>query len=1397
MIIRVLLISCSSFLLFNTAATQTPEFAPGELIVKLKPSIALQKSFSAEGSKTGVASLDVLNESFSVKKIEPLLNHSSVRTSALHGVMKIRFAPETNLLERLPSYENDPNIEYAQPNYIHRIDSLPDDSLFSQQTYLQIVRAEAAWDIQRASPEIIVGVIDTGIDYHHPDLRDALWINPGEDLNGDSRVDPEDFNGLDDDGNGFIDDLRGWDFTDAPSFPDGGDFEIPDNDPFDENGHGTSVAGIIGATGDNRIGIAGLAFGCRIMNLRAGTSLGFLEEDDVAAAVVYAVENGARIINMSFGDDVASPLLRDVMQFAYNQNCVLVAAAGNSRSDQIHYPSGFSETISVGATNDDDQLASFSNYGSSVDVVAPGVNLLTTALNNTYRPFSCTSASAPLVSALAALILSKTPALSNEAVKGLILSTATDLGSPGWDNFFASGRIDAGAALASPFHSLARITQPQVDQAFASGPISIHGTAAGALLEEFALQIGVGETPAAWSELFREPNRQVIDELLFDLNITQLIDTVYTLRLVVQNKNGTTAEDKVRFFIDRTPPVISNFRQTPTLDADRQALLLEFQTDDLCDAAVHFRARLRRQAAGSLDDFQRLPLRFRTRDHRTLISQQIFFGDLEFFIAVTNGAGLKTSSEIFRADLSAPPVGGVPIQQLSQNLPAGFLLNKPADFDGDGFKEIILNEYENFNFQLLNFFEFDLIQFQEVHALTRVLIPRDWGDSDGDGLLEILCGFGSKSYMFEPAAPGQFPTQLVWADTTNELWASRFADLDQDGRGEIILRKDETFTVWETTGDNQFALVDSFPNPTAGSNFVGAPRSEISDFDGDGRLEILFGDFDGDVYIYENRGNDRYEFTWADRLPLIDAIDYLTSGDYDGDGAAEFVAGCHTDPSLDLESEFDSRRWLYRIYQRDGDNSFTAVWEQSFSGFQSPAQFDAGVSSGDIDNDGRSEILINVFPDFYIVDYDPTFAEYRVIWHAAPNRSNSAVVGDFDRDGRNEFYFNNGEQIVGYQYFSEFNGPPTPVAFSGRPLGPNRIDLSWLPTQSRDGFQIYRDGLPFARAESPPFKDGEVTSDREYRYVVTALDSSLSVVESLPTPTIAVTPGAQPFLERALFLPPNQIQATFSEAMAAAARNPNNYEIANVGAPVSAISHRAGKEFILTSPQNLTPGNYRLIVKNVADADGTPLDTTRNFADFEVIEQPTAPYLIRAALAGANQLLLKFNEAMNAASVSEISNYTIEPNVQIVSANLSSEDPKLVVLQISSASPIGPFGIDYLITVRNVKNQRDVTIRFGHGDSAALIFSRPDLKEIFAYPNPYRSNSGQDFVTIAGLTRTATVRILDASGRLLRTLQETDGNGGVQWDLKDEKGNAVPSGIYVFYVVGEGEKGKGKLAVVR
>ena len=294
-----------------------------------------------------------------------------------------------------------PEIELVQPNHIFRIDSpakaspeasaeefIPNDSLFTSQQALKRIRAPEAWKVTKGSRDVLIAVIDTGIELDHPDLQKNIWINSAEDLNQNGVVDSTDINGIDDDGNGFVDDVIGWDFTDAPSFPDGGDYLERDNNPADENGHGTAVAGIISAVADNHIGISGLAPECRVIALRAGTSLGLLEEDDVAAAIVYAVEMGAKVINMSFGDVVVSPLLRDVIGYAHSRGVVLVASAGNSATNTLHYPSGFAETISVGATTSDDLLASFSNFGTTLDITAPGLNVWSTSIGKSYSFFS-------------------------------------------------------------------------------------------------------------------------------------------------------------------------------------------------------------------------------------------------------------------------------------------------------------------------------------------------------------------------------------------------------------------------------------------------------------------------------------------------------------------------------------------------------------------------------------------------------------------------------------------------------------------------------------------------------------------------------------------------------------------------------------------------------------------------------------------------------------------------------------------------------------------------------------------------------------------------------------------------------------------------------------------------
>ncbi|MCK4390069.1 MAG: S8 family serine peptidase [Desulfobacterales bacterium] len=252
--------------------------------------------------------------------------------------------------------------------------TIPNDPYFGEQWGLTKIQAPEAWDTTRGSPEVIIAVIDTGVDYTHPDLSDNIWMNNAE-LNGTE--------GVDDDGNGYIDDIRGWDFAGTDEF----DPDDADADPMDVDSHGTHVAGVIVAKGNNDLGVAGVCWNAKIMLLKVmADNSDLIEEWDVIEAIDYAIDNGARIVNCSFGGE-------DYMQTEYEAfgslkiaGILAVCAAGNEElnTDEIiskNYPSCYDldNIISVAASNQNDNLASFSNYGlTTVDVMAPGVNIKST-----------------------------------------------------------------------------------------------------------------------------------------------------------------------------------------------------------------------------------------------------------------------------------------------------------------------------------------------------------------------------------------------------------------------------------------------------------------------------------------------------------------------------------------------------------------------------------------------------------------------------------------------------------------------------------------------------------------------------------------------------------------------------------------------------------------------------------------------------------------------------------------------------------------------------------------------------------------------------------------------------------------------------------------------------------
>jgi parallel beta-helix repeat protein len=541
-------------------------FSPGELIVKFKDEINILQS---EGTikNTGKTSIDNLNKKYDVKSGYKLFNKTEI--PSLSNIYKLVLSEDKDVLLASSEYLNNSYVEFAEPNYVLNTCNLPNDPYFYQQWSLNQpndcdIDAPEAWDIETGDSKVIIAIIDTGVDHSHEDLSASLWINEKEDRNQNGKFDnwpsSEEINGtygdidkIDDDGNGFIDDIIGWDFGGRIRFFD-------DNDPMDEYGHGTHCAGIASASTDNGIGIAGVAWNCSIMSIKV-VGRNEIQMSDVARGIVYAADNNASVISMSLGTPVPLFLLRSTVRYAYQKGVTLVAAAGNFNTDLKLFPAAYNEVIAVAATNNYDDKASFSSYGDWVDVAAPGDEIYSTFLNNSYVNFSGTSMSTPMVAGLAALIKSKNDDITPDKIREII-NYSSDRVDPTFQ--IQRGRINArNALLRGTGNSKAIINSPS-HGAEVKGVFEIKGSAYGDGFKNFIVEYSKGKKPdnSIWIEIINS-TISVQNDLLCTLNTDNMDEGIYIIRLKVICNDGE--------YFDTIWTIVNNDKNEYVVDDDGEA----------------------------------------------------------------------------------------------------------------------------------------------------------------------------------------------------------------------------------------------------------------------------------------------------------------------------------------------------------------------------------------------------------------------------------------------------------------------------------------------------------------------------------------------------------------------------------------------------------------------------------------------------------------------------------------------------------------------------------------------------------------------------------------------------------------------------------------------------------
>jgi uncharacterized delta-60 repeat protein len=987
------------------------EFIPDELIVKFKPRVEGETE-----AKKAKRHADLHSRRGSKK----------IREFKKFDMDKVKIRTGLTVEQAISEYKTDPDVEYAEPNFIYHANVVPDDHLFDKLWGMTRIKAPQAWDRTTGSNDVVVAIIDTGVDYNHPDLAANMWVNTVE-LNGTP--------GVDNDGNGIIGDIHGMNAIDGSG------------DPMDDHFHGTHVAGTIGAVSNNTIGVAGVNWNIKIIACKFLDSTGSGSTSDALECMQYLKklkDSGVNLvaINNSWGGGGYSSALDYAI--AAMPDVLFIAAAGNETNNNDtnpHYPSNYNQpnVISVAALAQDEKLAYFSNFGKeTVHVTAPGVNIASTyplALaadpNNAYVYLSGTSMATPHVTGLAALLKAQDPGRDWRAIKNLLYSSGEAVGTLA-DKSLTGRLINADTATNCTDSPLFKLLQypknvvPGVTQT----------------IRVMSLNCAAAAGP-----------------------VTMNIEGFGPIVLTDDGLNGDTLANDGIFSGRWTPPDYTAREMTVTAPTGSTTVEVSIVTMDnpTADFPVVVATDVNSfiMPAGGPVSFT-LTGKYGSAPYSWSIAK----GELPAGLGLTAASGLISGTPSGNSNniitFRVTDAKGFSVDKdwtlvVSEGLVPGWpkSIGKPAetmqpvlvaDLYGNGQKSMIITNQEmtdTNSFSGINVVDMNgLVASRGLPANTTVSASVI-ADLDGDGIQEIIVTWT----VISTSKVGGYslPVRVMNPDLTNKAGFNpatitypnggyiplfsgtpTVADINGDGKLEIIFYACDVYTeeIKVYAVDHTGSILPNWPitfpykkiyfsSNTAGWAGSSSRAFSTADIDNDGRPEILLADQTGIMRIMHGDGSQTV-WRYAPELPPLHSISAkpVLSADLDNDGIPEIIVSYQVDGPYSAQGgpgENYSSTSFIRIFRTDG-TEITSGWP-----VQSATRSFGAPLAADVDGDGQLEVIF--MSDGYFAPNQVSGLEARRLDGSSPSGwprtlpygGSSPLIADINGDGRQELLFRSTE----------------------------------------------------------------------------------------------------------------------------------------------------------------------------------------------------------------------------------------------------------------------------------------------------------------------------------------------------------------------------------------------------